>query len=30
MEGDLQDVVHALQAYETAQQLAELEIGAAA
>jgi len=30
MEGDLQDVVHALQAYEAAQQLAELEIGAAA
>ncbi len=29
MEGDLQDVVHALQAYEAAQQLAELEIGAA-
>jgi peptide chain release factor 1 len=30
MEGDLQDVVQALQAYEAAQQLAELEIGAAA
>ncbi len=29
MEGELQDVVHALQAYEAAQQLAELEIGAA-
>ncbi len=29
MEGDLHDVVHALQAYEAAQQLAELEIGAA-
>jgi peptide chain release factor 1 len=27
MEGDLQDVVNALQAYEAAQQLAELEIG---
>ena len=29
MEGDMQDVVQALQAYEAAQQLAELEIGAA-
>ena len=29
MEGDLQDVIHALQAYEAAQQLAALEIGAA-
>jgi peptide chain release factor 1 len=28
MEGDLQDVVHALQAYEAAEQLAALEIGA--
>ncbi len=27
MEGDLDDVVHALQAYESAQQLAELEMG---
>ncbi|PUE12020.1 peptide chain release factor 1 [Limnohabitans sp. T6-20] len=30
MEGDLQDVVNALQAYEAAQQLAELEIGGTA
>ena len=29
MEGDLEDVVQALQAYEAAQQLAELEVGAA-
>ena len=29
MEGDLDDVVEALQAYEAAQQLAELEVGAA-
>jgi peptide chain release factor 1 len=29
MEGDLDDVVHALQAYEAAQQLAALELGAA-
>ena len=29
MEGDLDDVVQALQAYEAAQQLAELEVGAA-
>jgi peptide chain release factor 1 len=29
MEGDLQDVVHALQSYEAAEQLAALEIGAA-
>jgi peptide chain release factor 1 len=30
MEGDLQDVVHALQSYEAAEQLAALEIGATA
>jgi peptide chain release factor 1 len=30
MEGDLQDVIQALQAYEAAQQLAALEIGATA
>jgi len=30
MEGDLQDVVHALQSYEAAEQLAALEIGAPA
>jgi peptide chain release factor 1 len=30
MEGDLKDVVDALQAYEAAEQLAALEIGAAA
>jgi peptide chain release factor 1 len=30
MEGDLQDVVNALQAYEATEQLAALEIGAAA
>ena len=29
MEGDLDDVVQALQAYEAAQQLAALEVGAA-
>jgi hypothetical protein len=30
MEGDLGDVVEALQAYEAAQQLAELEVASAA
>jgi peptide chain release factor 1 len=30
MEGDLKDVVDALQAYESAEQLAALEIGAVA
>jgi len=30
MEGDLDDVIQALQAYEAAQQLAALELGAGA